>query len=63
MGVVVTLGGFVTILLSFIVAPLLVLAVGFLVFAMMRPHQDRVQQSGTPTTPGRVAYGFGAGTQ
>ncbi|WP_460810719.1 hypothetical protein [Nocardioides salsibiostraticola] len=62
-GVVVTLVGFVTIFLSFVIAPLLVLTAAFLVFAMLRPRQDKSEQSGTTTTPGRVAYGFGAGTQ
>lgn len=63
-GVVVTLVGFVTIFLGFVLAPFLVLVAAFLVFVMMRPRQERSEQSGpTAATPGRVAYGFGAGAQ
>lgn len=62
-GVVVTLVAFVTIFLSFVIAPLLVLTAAFLVFTMLRPRQAKAVGAGTPTTPGPVAYGFGAGTQ
>ncbi len=61
-GVILTLAIFVLIFLSFLVAPLLVLAAAFLAYAVMRPRADKGPASGPAAAPGRAAHGFGAGT-
>lgn len=61
-GLIVTLAIFVVVFVAFLIAPLLLLAVAFLAYLVMRPRQARteVAQSGdSPATPG----GFGAGTR
>jgi phosphate/sulfate permease len=69
--IVLTLVILVVTFLAFLIAPLLALAVAYLVYAVMRPRnnkkkaQARAAGGGAATTPaGRpvAAHGFGAGT-
>jgi len=60
-GLIVTLAIFVVVFVAFLIAPLILLAVAFLAYLVMRPRPARTEvvQSADSPTPG----GFGAGTR
>ena len=68
--IVLTLVILVVVLLSFLIAPLLALAVAYLVYAVLRPRGKRKSApttgggagGGGPAGPAGPAHGFGAGT-
>lgn len=62
--ILLTLVIFVVVLLSFLIAPLLALAVAYLVYAVMRPRGKKKSAAapGARTGPAGSAHGFGAGT-
>ena len=62
-GLVVTLAVFVGVFLAFLVAPLLLLAVAFLGYTVMRPRADRHRATGPASASGVSTHGFGAGAQ
>lgn len=73
-GLVLTLVILVVALLSFLIAPLVALAVAYLAYAVMRPRstkRSKPDPSASPNVPGHAespgraahgAFGFGAGT-
>ena len=63
--ILLTLVIFVVVLLSFLIAPLLALAVAYLAYAVLRPRGNKKGAAAAPGgQPGRAAtsHGFGAGT-
>ena len=60
--VLVTLGIFVLVFLSFLIAPLLALGLAILVYAIMRPRSDK-SPAGSSSASGQTSHGFGAGAQ
>ena len=64
--ILLTLVIFVVVLLSFLIAPLLALAVAYLAYVVLRPRGNKkAAANGAPgarTGPAGSAHGFGAGT-
>ncbi|WP_370249220.1 hypothetical protein [Nocardioides sp.] len=65
-GALLTLGMFVVLFLSFLIAPLLLLAAAYLAYLAMRPRANRggapAAAPGTPAASGS-AHGFGSGAR
>ncbi|HEU5038427.1 MAG TPA: hypothetical protein VFT70_15570 [Nocardioides sp.] len=60
--IVLTLMIFVVVLLAFLIAPLLALAVAYLVYAIVRPRGKKKAAPGSPAPRAASSHGFGAGT-
>lgn len=62
-GLIVTLAIFVIVFVAFLIAPLIVLALAFLAYLVMRPRQARNGSPTEATEAGTSPTGFGAGTR
>ncbi len=62
-GMIVTLAIFVVVFVAFLIAPLIVLALAFLAYLVMRPRQTRAGAPGEDADAGSSPTGFGAGTR
>ncbi|WP_244931442.1 hypothetical protein [Nocardioides sp. W7] len=61
LGALLQLGGFLVVVVTFLVAPLLALAIAFLVYTVMRGRNEAKRRAGaSPETP---TTGFGSGAQ
>lgn len=59
---VLTLVILVVVFLTFLIAPLVALAVAYLGYTVLRPRANRPRTTG-PGQPDKAAHGFGAGTR
>jgi threonine/homoserine/homoserine lactone efflux protein len=59
--VFVTLGLFLLVFIPFLIAPLLLLGAGYLVYAVWGSRESKPTRSSDPGTPAPSASGFGAG--
>jgi hypothetical protein len=63
LGALVTLLIFVVVFVTFILAPLVALALALVGYAVWRPAAHRPESSGPTSATAPVAYGFGAGVR